>query len=160
MREYRPGDQEVWRSIQTEADWLNSITLKMFAESFGDDEEELARRQLYLCDSSGTPIGTSTAWHSVREDCLWGRVHWVAIRPDWQGRGLAKPLLSETLQRLEDLGHDKVFLTTATPRYPAITLYLNFGFAPEIRNDDDRSAWEQVAEKVDHPLLDQALKIM
>ena len=81
----------------------------------------------------------------------WGRVHWVAIRPEFQGRGLAKPLISASLRIIEQLGHDKVYLSTATPRLPAINLYLSQGFLPERHSEEDIVAWEEVARWIKLP---------
>jgi ribosomal protein S18 acetylase RimI-like enzyme len=151
LRLYKPGDKETWVSIQDEADTLNAITPKLFHDSFGTDETLIAQRQLYLCDSQGTSIGTSTGWSRERNGESWGRVHWVAIRPEFQGRGLAKPLISATLSIIEQLGHDKVYLSTATPRLPAINLYLSQGFLPERHSEEDIVAWEEVARWIKLP---------
>jgi ribosomal protein S18 acetylase RimI-like enzyme len=82
----------------------------------------------------------------------------VAIIPERQGRGLAKALLSATCMRLRELGHTRLYLTTETPRLPAIALYLKFGFRPEIRNEADRRAWENVAEHLRSGVLDAHLR--
>lgn len=141
VRSWRPGDEEVWLSIHREADRFNTFGPDTFEKQFGGDAERLAVRQLYLCDAAGAAIGTSTAWFGDETRPGWGRVHWVALRPGFQGRGLSKPLLFATLKRLAQLGHDKAYLTTDTQRRAAIGLYLAFGFEPEVRNEEERSAW-------------------
>jgi GNAT superfamily N-acetyltransferase len=147
LRWFHPGDEQAWTGIMRAADRYNEITGEVFEREFGSDGKALSQRQCYLCDPDGRPIGTSTGWFNDHYPGQpYGRIHWVAIIPERQGRGLAKPLLSATCKRLRELGHTKLYLTTETPRLPAINLYLKFGFRPEIRNEADRRAWENVAK--------------
>jgi len=109
----------------------------------------LAGRQCYLLEAPGKPIGTGAAWFKESfEGARFGRIHWVAILPEFQGRGLAKPLMTMLCRRLRDLGHDRGYLTTAAERLPAIKLYLRFGFVPLIRTGVDESQWRNVMDKL------------
>ena len=150
MRWYRQGDEKAWVAIHERADRYTVATPALFERQFGTDPEPLSERQCYLCDPDGTPIGTTTAWFD--DDFRaggWGRVHWVAIVPERQGRGLSKPLLSRACFRLRELGHERAYLSTQTVRIPAINLYLKFGFVPEINDESDERAWLQVREQID-----------
>jgi len=75
---------------------------------------------------------------------MYGLVHWVAIVPEEQGKGLANPLMMAVCNRLKELGYNRAYLNTSTARLPAVSLYLNFGFMPEINNDRDKQVWEHV----------------
>ena len=48
-------------------------------------------------------------------------------------------------------------LGTHDVRIPAINMYLKFGFETHITDAESRAAWERVAQKIDHPLLREAL---
>jgi GNAT superfamily N-acetyltransferase len=99
---------------------------------------------LFLLDGDGRPIGTSTGWSDdFSNRTVPGRVHWVAIHPQHQGRKLAKPLLSRTLELLRGLGHPSAYLMTSTGRIPAITLYLRYGFVPTIKTAEQREGWAE-----------------
>ncbi len=74
----------------------------------------------------------------------WGRVHWMAIVPEFQRHGLGKVLLGAICQRLRELGHERAYLHTSAARIPAIQLYLRFGFAPVVRNAAERAVWKDV----------------
>jgi GNAT superfamily N-acetyltransferase len=154
LRWYQPGDDQAWLQIHLAADKYSDITPLLFAREFGDDSAMLAQRQAYLCDPDGRPIGTASAWFkdNFKLEPL-GRLHWVAIVPEMQGKGLAKPLLSTVCSRFRSLGHERAMLDTSTGRIPAINLYLKFGFKPDISTDEDRLAWQQVAQRIDHPAL-------
>lgn len=128
IRTYEPGDEVHWYNIHMEADKFSNVTEELFSSQFGSDHHELSTRQLYLCDSDKV-IGTASAWHGKDyKDGSYGRIHWVAIRPSCQGLGLSKPLLSEALQTLVKLGHNKAYLDTSRLRPVAMRLYGLFGF--------------------------------
>ncbi len=150
IRWYQPGDELPWYEIQNKADIFNDITPELFEQQFGRDANLICQRQFYILDDNGAPIGTSSAWFggSMRDNS-WGRVHWVAILPEYQGRGLAKPLMSITCWRLNELGHSKAYLTTSPKRTAAIHLYLKFGFVPEISSEIDRKIWADLRATFD-----------
>ena len=145
LRWYRPGDQETWTQIQQKSDNLNPITTELFGHQFGSDGALLAARQCYLLNVEGAEIGTGTAWFNKDfEGRDFGRVHWVAIAPEYQGRGLAKPLMTAVCRRLRDLGHARACLSTSSARVKAIRLYLQFGFKPLIQSMEERETWNKL----------------
>ena len=99
---------------------------------------------VYVLDGKDTFIGTISAWFDKGDTENWGRLHWLAIIPSEQGKGLAKPLMTLVLNRLHELGHTKVRLDTAFSRLPAIKLYLKFGFKPEIHGEKEYAAWLEI----------------
>ena len=155
IRGWQPGDDQAWIRIHQAADKLTKGNWpQLFQKQFGDGMADLPDRMFFLCGPGSRPIGTATAWYGGREDggADWGRVHWVAILPEWQGKGLAKPLLAAVMNRLRQ-SHVRAWLSTSTGRLAAVGLYLKFGFVPEIRNEADRPAWRLVREHLDHPGL-------
>ena len=140
-RWYEPGDEAHWVAIHAAAEKFVTVTEETFWQNFGRETAVLTQRQLYLLDGNGQPVGTASAWW---DNAVNGRVHWVAIHPDHQGKGLAKPLLTAVCQRLHQLGHQTARLGTGTGRIAALNLYLSFGFVPDIRNEEERAAWEGV----------------
>ncbi len=153
VRAYRPGDERNWVEIQAAADRYNEITPALFVQEFGRNKSVLAERQLYICEPGGTAIGTATAWFNNHyRGQLFGRVHWVAIVPNQQGRGQAKLLMTAVCHRLRDLGHNQTYLTTSTARIPAINLYLQFGFVPQIDNTDDVEVWRSLQPQLKAPI--------
>lgn len=148
LRPYRPGDETAWLSIHLEADKYNAIAADTFTEQFGAEAKILAERQFYLCDERGQAIGTATAWFNTYCGETYGRVHWVAIVPSRQGQGLAKPLLSAVCHRLRELGHQRAYLTTESVRLPAISLYLGYGFVPDMRNEQEAQVWQAIGQQL------------
>lgn len=153
LRWYQPGDEDRWVEIQSPAYAANAITPALFRSEFGQDEAELSRRQCYLLNGDGVPIATNTAWfNDDYKGQPYGRVHWVAISPAWQGMGLAKPLMSRVCERLHALGHARAYLTTSTTRVRALNLYLQFGFVPEINHGEELEAWRAVQNQLKYPV--------
>lgn len=149
-RWFHPGDDLIWRHIQSVSDQLNDITAGLFHEQFGSDIDALRQRQCYLLDGCGTAIGTASAWFDDDyEGVRYGRLHWVAIVPQMQGRGLAKPLLTIVCNRLKELGHRRAYLNTSSSRIPAIGLYLQFGFTPVVSSVNEADLWRAILEQVD-----------
>lgn len=148
IRWYQPGYEESWRSIHSVADLYTKVTPDLFEEEFGNDAQILAERQCYLIDSKDVLIGTASAWFGNHGGQSLGRIHWLAIRPEEQGKGLAKPLLTTACNRLKNLEHSKAYLTTQTVRIAAINLYLAFGFVPAIDSERDRDIWQRLQEHV------------
>ena len=71
--------------------------------------------------------------------------HWVVIRKVWQGRGLAKAMLSFTLRKLAQW-HDWCYLVSHWYRLPAIRLYKKFGFEPVLDDPALARSWARVGE--------------
>ncbi|RTL41791.1 MAG: GNAT family N-acetyltransferase [Candidatus Melainabacteria bacterium] len=142
MRLFEPGYEQVWLRIHERSDQHNVFTPFVFVDQFGRDFNLLSERQYYLLDGDAEPVGTATAWDE-RRGLHSGRVHWLAIVPEHQGRGLSKALLSAVCRKLVLVGHRKGCLSTSTARLAAICLYLQFGFRPLIQSDEDEVAWSQ-----------------
>lgn len=150
LRWYQSGDETHWLRIHLAADQLNKISPELFKGQFGSDVKLLSERQCFLLAPTGEVVATGTAWFN--DDFAggrWGRVHWMAVAPEFQGRSLGKVLLAAICQRLRELGHERAYLTTCTARVPAIRLYLRFGFKPVIRDVEEERRWRALA-----PLLE------
>lgn len=153
IRKARAGDDNVWIALHEVADIYQKVTETTFHEEFGYDWPGFLDRGFFLDDPQGQTIGTATAWYDDEfGGGGFGRVHWVAIVPEFQGKGLAKPLIGKVLNRLHQ-DHSAAFLTTSTARIPAINLYLQFGFVPLIGYSSSEQDWEKVRSFVFHPAL-------
>jgi GNAT superfamily N-acetyltransferase len=145
LRWYRRDDEQAWLRIHRAADRFNPITPALFTQQFGDDPVLLGQRQCYLLADDGELIGTGTAWFNDNfQGQAFGRVHWVALLPRYQGLGLSKPLMTTLCRRLRELGHERVYLSTSSARLAAINLYRRFGFVPLIENDSQAGTWRQL----------------
>ena len=149
---YQPGDCEHWMEIERSAKELptREAGLAAWERYYGGLEDTLRDRMLFIENAKGEKVATATAYAAGD----WGQVHWVAIRRDEQGRGLARPLIARVLELLKQLGHDRAFLTTQTTTWVACRLYLQFGFVPaQARLEQEREGWRILHALVEHPAL-------
>ncbi len=144
-RWFQPGDAAHWLLINHDADPFNDITPDLFTRQFGLDLKRLANRQLFVQDPIGRVVGTGTAWcDDSRPDGPYGRVYWLAVQRQFQGHGLGKAILAAVCARLGELGYPRACVFTSTGRLPAVNLYLQFGFEPEMHTAEDHVIWEHV----------------
>lgn len=126
-----PGDQIQWARIETSVGefMTEAEALMHFTTTYLPYSDELARRCIFVRGVTGDAVGTITSWWNRTEHRQDPSVHWLAVRPDAQGLGLAKALISECLKRLVWLEGDRdIFLHTQTWSHRAIAIYLKSGF--------------------------------
>ena len=126
---YQQGNEESWIAIHKLADQYNTITPELFFQQFTSDFFHLSERQFYLLDKTGKAVATATAWAENHGPFSgFGQLHWVAVVPELQNRGVGKMIVTVACQRLLALGYRRAFLVTDTFRPAAIHLYEKFGF--------------------------------
>ncbi|QCJ44479.1 GNAT family N-acetyltransferase [Bacillus sp. S3] len=144
MRLFEKGDEHHWAKVETSAGEFKDeeAALERFNKEFGDDIDEMTRRCVFIENENGEVIGTTTAWYGDLNDDgeIWGRIHWVGVVPDYQGKKLSKPLLSAAMNILAK-HHSKAYLTSQTTSYQAVNMYLNYGFEPYITDPSCEEAW-------------------
>ena len=148
LRGFRVGDDEVWARIETAVGEFETAeeALRYFRQTYGSDPDALQQRVVFVADRIGAAVGTVTAWWNVTDGRHDSSIHWLAVLPQQQGRGLGTSLVWECLGRLRGLeGDQAVFLHTQTWSHPAIKVYLRAGFRivreafGEYRNDHDQA---------------------
>ncbi len=147
IRLFREGDERAFDEIWLAADTDGQAERGLFEREFGAKIEHIPERMFFAVDEGGEPAGTATAWFNDDwNGGRWGHVHWVAVKPEHQGRGLARALMSRVMEQLAALGHDRAYLVTQTVRLRAVGLYLSFGFEPFIKTPEDQFHWQEVRE--------------
>ena len=158
IRPMTRDDVGLWTDIQRDAEPYLKITDTLFQEEFGDDWAAIQWRCFIVTNPKGLGIGTISAWYNADfRGARYGRIHWVALRPACQGLGLGKAALAYSLQQLAQW-HDRCYLATSTERVPAIQLYLNFGFVPDLVRPNATAVWQEFATRFNHPVLEQTLQ--
>ncbi len=155
---YRHGDRDNWIAIEHSAKELlgQSHGLDVWARYFGWNEAELPERMVFIENEAGEKVATATAYFDIfgRDQSGAGWLHWVAVRREDQGKGLARPLIAYTLRLLRSLGHSQAVIPTQTSTWVACKLYLDFGFKPIAENvQRNRDGWRIIRSLTDHPAL-------
>ena len=154
IRALRDGEGAIWLDIQRDAEPFIEMADDRFDREFGHDLPATRTRCFFITAPDGREVGTISAWYFTgADDRVWGLIHWVAVRPAFQGRGLAKAAMTFAMNRLA-AWHDRARLATSTGRLGAIKVYLDFGFRPDLRPGEAGRAWRLVRDALRHPALD------
>jgi GNAT superfamily N-acetyltransferase len=154
IRLVRADEGALWTEIVLAAEeWLD-LSSDLFVQEFGLDLQGAAERCFFILNDQDYAVGTISTWYRHDYRGLdYGLIHWVANRPAYQGLGLGKAGLSFALATLAQW-HDRALLGTQTKRLPAIALYLNFGFLPDLKEPGAREDWQALKEQLKHPALE------
>ena len=130
---YQPGDEVHWARIETSVLEFDSefAALMRFKQGFAHAADELPQRCMFIEAPSGEKVATATVWlEYINGECReW--LHWVAVTPEYQHRGLGRALITEAVARgLERCGDIELYLHTQTWSHRAIRLYEMVGFRP------------------------------
>jgi beta-glucuronidase len=153
VRALRRNEGGLWEDIWRDAETFFKIENGLFEKEFGDDPAAIERRCFIITAPDGVAAATISAWYSRDIDGLdYGRIHWVATRKAYQGRGIMRAGLSYTLRQMAQW-HTRAVLGTSTGRVAAIKLYLDYGFVPDMSAPHAREAWTSFRKKLNHPAL-------
>jgi ribosomal protein S18 acetylase RimI-like enzyme len=122
---FTPGDGKYWAEIETSVgEFANEKeSAEYFKKNYQSQEREVYRRVFFLQDGK-KKIGTISAWWNMTDTRKDPSIHWVAIKPEYQGRGLGRPLINYGIKKCIDIDGDKdIFIHTQTWSYKAIYLY-------------------------------------
>lgn len=135
---YKEGYENEWAAIAKEQFVLDSLEagLKSFKDEFWCDMEvweKLKDSCLFAVeDKTGKVAAILSLWEGS-EVCkgYFRRIHWVATREEFQGKGIIKAMMTYA----HDLYHKQgatgpCFCVTGTPNWQAIRIYKKFGYEP------------------------------
>jgi len=101
-----------------------------FAKEYLPHTAELKRRCKFVANLDNLPVATANAWFTESE--MFGRqavLHWVAVCPEFQGKGLGEAIVLNALECHRELEPGlPVWLHTQTWSHPAVRLYHKLGF--------------------------------
>lgn len=158
---FQDGDELDWVNIHIESGEFTSIEqgIEYFHTFYDYFKDDLDKRCVFIVDDkSQEKVGTATI--SLLSDTSLGydaTVDWVAIKKRYQGRKLARPLISKFIKIANDLNHDKLLLHTQTTTWLAAKLYLDFGFIPF--NTDEKEGWQILKTLTNHEKLNNFKKV-
>lgn len=176
---FTPADEEKWIRLQAEVTHVQSIEQgkKIFREEFLQAPEDIpcedcpgytdvVKRTVQVKDMQDNLAGVATLWIGDTFGEVWQRVHWVAVHPAHQGKGLAKCMVARMLRLYTELGCESpIYLTSQTKSYRAVRIYRQMGFVPymgpkpanwpfrsdlpkESFEEENEAAWELIRKKL------------
>ena len=152
---FNDGDEKDWVNIEMSSGEFLSYEegIDAFNHYYGEHYDELKKLCLFIENDKGEKVATSTAFYLEDQiDDITGNVHWVSVKKEYQGKHLSKPLLSETLKLMANLGHKKTLLHTQTHTWLAAKVYLDMGFEP-YKMEQNYLGWQIIKKITNHPKL-------
>lgn len=153
---YQPGDRDAWIRIEQSAREFSDFRqgLEAWERYYGGREDTLLSRMAFVEDERGEKAATATAYYDARDPSGSGWLHWVAVRREYQGKGLSKPLIVHALSILRRLGYTRAKIPTQTTTWLAVKIYLDLGFLPIPQNAvNSRDGWRIIRALTNHPAL-------
>ncbi len=139
IKSMKPGEEAIWCYVCEGEFDLTDCTVESYYSKMNKDK--VKPEDVLFIYHEGKPVGTSTALLESNGDAF---LHYVAIRPEYRGKGLAYPLITAVLALHRERGRKDCYLTTDDWRLPAIKGYLRLGFLPFLWSEDARERWEKV----------------
>lgn len=128
---YSEGDEHHWARIETSVLEFSEEpeALEHFTKDFLPYIDELKKRCVFICNPQKLPVATTTAWFCLSGKETYSQLHWAAVCPDHQKKGLGKAVMQRVLVLFQLLAPGKdVWLGTQTWSHEAIYLYHKLGF--------------------------------
>jgi len=145
VKAYQEGDEKYWNEICKDAFGHAGIDEDLFDWTFMR-KELLPERQYYVIHNHQF-IATATAWYGWCNNNIYtARLHWIAVKKDFQGEGWGSMLLNTMLFRMRQLGYFSVYLETHLKYEDGILFYLKHGFEPVFRCYQDFEEWNKFYE--------------
>lgn len=129
--DFTAGDEKDWAEIETSVgEFERSVdALVCFQKNYLTYLPEVERRTVFVQNKDGSKVATLTNWWLYTGERRDPWIHWVAVRPEYQGLGLGKAIVFEGMRRMLRMEGDRdVFLCTQTWSYKAIGIYIKAGF--------------------------------
>ena len=135
---YKDGDRANWIQIEKSAKEFSTYEegLHSWNRYYAGKENELTDRMVFVVNSFGEKVATATAFYNIhgKDKSGAGWLHWVAVKREYQGKGLSKPLITYTLKIMKALGYTHAKIPTQTNTWLAVKVYLDLGFKPIPQN--------------------------
>ena len=131
FRFFTPSDVKHWSRIETSVLEFDSESdaENYFEMSYLPHIRELKERCLFVLNPDKTPVATTTAWYADSELGRQASIHWVAVCPEYQGKGLGKAIVKKAIRVFQLLeAGNPIWLHTQTWSHVAIRLYHSLGF--------------------------------
>ena len=152
---YKLGDEMDWINIHISSGEFTSTKkgLQYFHDFYDPFIDELNKRCIFIVDDkTNEKIGTVTV--SILQKDEYGynaAIDWFAIKKEYQGKKLSRPLISKFISLANALGHHKIILHTQTTTWLAAKLYLDAGFEP--LNTNEVIGWKILKRLTNHSKL-------
>lgn len=155
---YSHKDRDTWIAIEQSAKEFANYGqgLEAWNRYYADNLDILPDRMFFIENDKGEKIATATAFYNIygKDASGAGWLHWVAVKREYQGKGLSKPLITYVLKAMKKLGYTRAKIPTQTNTWLACKVYLDLGFLPIEKNlEHSYEGWKIIKALTGHPGL-------
>ncbi|MBQ9764884.1 MAG: GNAT family N-acetyltransferase [Lachnospiraceae bacterium] len=152
---YSDGDRDKWIDIEMSAKEFTGYEqgLEAWNRYYANCLDILPQRMFFVENGKGEKIATATAFYDIhgRDTSGAGWLHWVAVKREYQGKGLSKPLITYVLNAMKELGYTRAKIPTQTNTWLACKVYLDLGFLPIKENlEHSYAGWRIIKDLTGH----------
>ena len=129
---FKSGDEKAWAKIETSVLEFpdERDALSFFQENYMPHISELEKRCMFIQNAECEKIATGTAWYRRTGDRRDPWLEWVSVKPEYQGLGLGKAIISRVTRLMAEIDGDRDFyLHTQTWSHKAVKIYEKTGYA-------------------------------
>lgn len=127
IREFRAGDEAVFRDLNTE--WISKYFVLEARDltSFANPQATILAGggRIFLAERDDVPVGCTALLSRGGGEYEIGK---MAVRPSAQGTGLGRKLMEHAVAVAKELGATRLYIETHHSLLPAIGLYKSVGF--------------------------------
>lgn len=129
IRDYEPADQETL--VELNRYGLAAAGVPEAADIYSGDLDDIAgtylnaRGVMLVGEVDGVVVAMGGLWQIGAASC---EILRMRVKPNHQGRGFARALLSALEDRARELGYQTAVLVTGAEQHPAIDLYRSAGY--------------------------------
>ncbi len=131
---YQDGDEKYWKEIEVSSQdcFDEEEAQHAWNEYYQSHKNELYNRLIFVINNqTKEKVATATSYYNTwTNDRKEAYLHWVAVKKEYQGKKLSKPLISFAFQQLILLGYQQAFISTQTTSWLAAKIYLDFQAYP------------------------------
>lgn len=80
-----------------------------------------------------------------------GRIDWLAVNPNYTGKGLGYVVAAAATNRLIEVSYKNIYVTTDDHRLAAIKIFIKIGFVPNLYRHDMYDRWKNIYKCLGQP---------
>jgi mycothiol synthase len=147
LRTFRDGDEDSWLSVLGTGGWDAWDRDRLDAMLAGGPAQ-VPRDGIVFATRDGRIVGAACPTLHGGDSMAAAEVGWVVVDTAHRGRGLARAIVTAMLGLVRERGYRYAFLRTEPFRVPAIRLYLDLGFQPEMVDARHPAWWKAFRDEV------------
>jgi ribosomal protein S18 acetylase RimI-like enzyme len=147
IRTFRDGDDDGWLSVLGTGGW-DAWDRDRLDAMLAVGPAHMPRDGIVFATRDERIVGAACLALHGGDTMAAAEIGWVVVDTAHRGRGIARAIVTAMLGLIRERGYRYAFLRTEPFRGPAIKLYLDLGFQPEMVDARHPAWWRAFREEV------------